>query len=156
MTRYFAYGTNMNRGLMHARCPGATPLGVARLQGWRFAITTDGYASIVPRPGAVVHGVVWRLTPRDRAVLDAYEDLDSGLYRRRILPVQYEGRVVSALVYVGRRRRDGNPKPGYLELVENAARDWNLPSRYRLELSRWSRTGLSPEPAREIGEIPGS
>jgi len=151
---HFAYGTNMSRKLMRLRCPTADPLGIAKLNGWRFTITTDGYASIVPKPGAIVHGVLWRISPRDRAVLDAYEDLDSGLYRRRILPIQYDARIIPALVYIGRERGSGHPMPGYLELVVDAARDWGLPSRYVTELSRWSRSGLLAAAAREIGEIP--
>jgi gamma-glutamylcyclotransferase (GGCT)/AIG2-like uncharacterized protein YtfP len=146
----------MSRELMRLRCPAAIPLGVARLDGWRFTITTDGYASIAPKLGAVVHGVLWRISPRDRAVLDAYEDLSSGLYHRRTLPVQYKTGVVSALVYVGRQRRDGQPRPGYLEIVVAAARDWSLQPRYVMELSRMLPSGLSAIPARETGEIPGS
>jgi gamma-glutamylcyclotransferase (GGCT)/AIG2-like uncharacterized protein YtfP len=140
---HFAYGSNMSRTLMHRRCPTAVPLVAARLEGWRFIVTHDGYASVVPAPGAVVHGVLWRLAARDCAALNAYESLDSGLYRRRMLPVSHGGRQVSALVYVGRERRAGRPKPGYQELVIQAARDWAMPDDYVRALCRWSpaRTG---------------
>ncbi|HXW23776.1 MAG TPA: gamma-glutamylcyclotransferase family protein, partial [Xanthobacteraceae bacterium] len=87
MTLHFAYGSNMSRALMQRRCPGARALGPARLDGWRFTIMREGYASIVPAAGAAVHGVAWRLSPRDLAALNAYESLDRGLYLRRVLPV---------------------------------------------------------------------
>ena len=48
MTLHFAYGSNMSRALMGARCPGAMALGVATLAGWRFVINPDGVGSIAP------------------------------------------------------------------------------------------------------------
>src|ERR1700704_1943306 len=87
MVLHFAYGSNMSRTLMRARCASAAARGTAQLPGWRFLITQDGYASIVPAAGATVHGVLWRLAPRDLAAINAYEALSVGLYRRCTLPV---------------------------------------------------------------------
>ena len=137
MTLHFAYGSNMSRALMRRRCPGARGLGPARLDGWRFAIMREGYASIMPAPGAAVHGVLWRLTPRDLAALNAYESLDRRLYVRRILPVVTDGRRRSALVYVAPGRAPGRPQPGYQELVVAAAREWELPETYVATLERF-------------------
>ena len=138
MTIHFAYGSNMSRSLMAGRCPGARAIGVATLMNWRFIITRDGYASIVPSPGRVVHGVAWRLTPRDLAALNAYEALDSGLYRRRMLSIRCNGRLAKALTYVGRARAEGRPRAGYQNgIVLPAAREWALPEAYVAELARW-------------------
>ena len=87
MTLHFAYGSNMSRAQMRARCPGAEPLGTADLAHWRFIIGPGGHGSIVPRPGAIVHGVLWRVGPRELAAINAYENLDTGLYIRRIVAV---------------------------------------------------------------------
>ena len=141
MALHFAYGSNMSREPMGRRCPDAKPLGPSRLDGWRFVITQDGYASLVPMPGMLVHGVLWRLTPRDLAVLDAYEDLDSGLYRARLLPVRHDGRLHRARVYIGRSVTEGHPLPGYQEDVVAAARDWGFPSEYIAELAGWLPAG---------------
>ena len=92
MTLYFAYGSNMSRALMRPRCPTAREIGVAALAGYRFIVTTDGYASIVRAPGGTVHGLVWRLMPRDLAVLNAYESLETGLYHTATLPVRVGAR----------------------------------------------------------------
>ena len=46
---------------MQVRCPGASPVGAARLDGWRFIIMRGGYASVVPQRRSAVHGVLWRL-----------------------------------------------------------------------------------------------
>jgi len=137
MTLHFAYGSNMSRSLMRRRCPGARALGPARLDGWRFVITRDGYASLVHDPGARVHGVLWRLTPRDLAALNAYESLDRRLYVRRVLPVLIGARRRAALVYVGPGRAPGRPQPGYQELVVAAAREWELPETYVATLERF-------------------
>jgi gamma-glutamylcyclotransferase (GGCT)/AIG2-like uncharacterized protein YtfP len=138
MTLHFAYGSNMSRSLMAARCPAAEPLGTAVLPGWRYIITCDGYASIVPIAGGLVYGTVWRLTPRCLAALRFYEDLDSGLYRRHVVRVRLGARRVNALAYVGRDRGPGRPQIGYHEVVLAAARDWDFPQRYVDALARWS------------------
>ena len=137
MTLHFAYGSNMSRALMERRCPGARAIGPARLAGWRFVIMREGYASIVPAPGAAVHGVVWRLSPRDLGALNAYESLDRGLYVRRVLPVLVGARRRAALAYVAPGRTQGRPQPGYQELLVEAAREWNLPADYISTLVRW-------------------
>jgi Gamma-glutamyl cyclotransferase, AIG2-like len=142
MTLHFAYGSNMSRALMRRRCPGARALGPARLDGWRFAIMREGYASIVPARGAAVHGVVWRLSPRDLAALKAYESLDRGLYVCRVLSVLIGSRRQAALVYLAPGRAPGRPQPGYQELVVAAAREWSLPDDYVQALARLVPSGL--------------
>ena len=134
MTLHFAYGSNMSLALMRRRCPGAYALGPARLDGWRFVITCDGYASLVRDPGTRVHGVLWRLTPRDLAALDAYEQ---PAYLRRIVPVRHGAARRPALVYLAPERGGGKARPGYQELVVAAARDWKLPAAYVAALARW-------------------
>jgi gamma-glutamylcyclotransferase (GGCT)/AIG2-like uncharacterized protein YtfP len=134
MTLHFAYGSNMSRALMRRRCPGARALGAARLDGWRFVITRDGYASLVRDPGGRVHGVLWRLTPRDLAALDAYEQR---AYLRRTVPVRCGAACRPALVYLAPERGGGTARPGYQELVVDAARDWRLPPTYVTGLARW-------------------
>jgi gamma-glutamylcyclotransferase (GGCT)/AIG2-like uncharacterized protein YtfP len=153
MTACFAYGSNMSREWMRRRAPGAQALGRARLDGFGFIITVDGYASIRPHAGRTVHGVLWRIGPRELAALNAYESVASGLYRRCTLPVWQNGKRRAALVYVGRVRAPGRPRPGYLELVVKAARDWNLPVSYIRELTRWSGSAWHGARAVKTGAI---
>src|SRR5262249_37198851 len=134
MTLHFAYGSNMSRALMRRRCPTARGLGPARLDGWRFIITRDGYASLVFDPGARVHGVLWRLTPRDLAALNAYEQR---AYLRRIVPVLDGAARRPALVYLAPERGGGKARPGYQELVVASAREWELPETYVATLERF-------------------
>lgn len=153
MTLHFAYGSNMSRALMGVRCPTATALGVATLAGWRFVINPDGVGSIAPKAGGLVHGVLWRLTPRDLAAINAYENMDSQLYVRRRLPVRFAGRRASALVFIARRRGEGTPRPGYISVVVEAAREWQLPTAYIDSLRRWSPSGWRGARAKDTGEL---
>jgi gamma-glutamylcyclotransferase (GGCT)/AIG2-like uncharacterized protein YtfP len=136
MTLHFAYGANMDRPAMAKRCPQAKPLGIAMLDGYRFVIGTRGYASLARTRGTCVHGVLWHLTPRDLAALDAYESIGAGLYRRAVLPVRFGGRTSRAILYLGRRLGQGRPRRGYLQSVIAAARDWKLPPEYVARLER--------------------
>jgi hypothetical protein len=137
MLLYFAYGSNMDRALMRANCPSAKPVGIATLDDHRFIIAACGYASVQPRQGSIVHGVMWRITPRDGEALDRYERISSRLYDREMLPVRMRGSRASALVYVACARGLGRAKPGYLERVLAAAQDWQLPENHISEIARW-------------------
>jgi gamma-glutamylcyclotransferase (GGCT)/AIG2-like uncharacterized protein YtfP len=150
MTLYFAYGSNMCRAPMRARCPSAREVGTATLAGHRLIITLDGYASVVPEPGGIVHGLLWRLAPHDLAALNAYESLDTGLYRVATLPVRLAAQQVSAMVYIARSRTPGLPRPGYLEAVLAAARELDLPPAYIETLARWQ---LRARRASDSGEV---
>jgi gamma-glutamylcyclotransferase (GGCT)/AIG2-like uncharacterized protein YtfP len=151
VTLYFAYGANMERAAMRRRCAAAVPLGPAMLRGWRYVIA-QGYGSVASARGACVHGVLWRLTPRDLAALNTFESLDSGLYRRAILTVEAGAQRVRALVYVGRQRGRRRAMPGYQERLVAAAQDWRLPPRYIAELARLAPGYRAARPA-ETGEI---
>lgn len=130
MALHFAYGSNMSRAAMRGRCPDAVALGTGRLAGWRFVLTPDGYASVEAWPGALVHGVLWRISTRDLVALNVYEAVERGLYVQRQLPILHEGGRRQALVYVAARWGLGRSPPGYLEGVITAARDWRLPESY--------------------------
>ena len=127
---HFAYGSNMHRALMRKHAPAAELIGVAQRANYRFIITADGYASVKPARARTVHGVLWRLTPRDCVTLDAWENVAGGLYRAKTIPVHCNGRHQAALVYIARPRPLGQPKPGYMEIVVKAARELELPADY--------------------------
>jgi gamma-glutamylcyclotransferase (GGCT)/AIG2-like uncharacterized protein YtfP len=136
---YFAYGSNMCVPRMRRRCPGARLKGRAILPGHRFIIMRSGYASVVPAAGGCVHGLLWRLTPRAMAALNAYENLAGGLYRVVTIAIVADRRRRAARVYVGRERACGRPRPGYFDIVTQAARDAGFPPHYVRRLQRWAR-----------------
>jgi gamma-glutamylcyclotransferase (GGCT)/AIG2-like uncharacterized protein YtfP len=153
MTLHFAYGSNMSRALMQARCPRAEAIGTATLSGWRFVINPEGFGSVAPHPGERVYGVLWRLSARDLAAINAYESVDSGLYVRRHLSVRCGATQATALVYIARRRGEGLPRPGYIPLVVEAAREWQLPEAYIHALARWAPSRWAGARAKDTGEV---
>lgn len=150
---HFAYGSNMDRAVMRKHAPAAEPLGIATLTHYRFIITADGYASVEPARASIVHGVLWRLTPRDRVTLDAWESIACGRYHAEILAVQQGSRRRQALVYIARPQRTGRAKAGYMELITAAARGWNLPPGYVAELQHWLPARPGAAGARNLREF---
>ncbi len=150
---HFAYGSNMHRAVMRRHAPSAQPLGVAALADHRFVITGDGYASVDRALAYTVHGVLWRLTPRDRVTLDGWENVAGGLYRAATIPVRHDGRVRNALVYLARPRGEGWPKAGYMEIVVAAARQWKFPPGYVAGLERWLPARPAASGTRKLGDI---
>jgi AIG2 family protein len=150
---HFAYGSNMHRGIMGRHAPTAVPVGTARLADYRFVITSDGYASVAPVRTRTVHGVLWRLAPRDRVTLDLWENIAAGQYRAEILPVLHGSRRRPALVYVARHRPLGRPKAGYMEIVVAAARALELPGNYVASLEEWLPVRSLGSGYRKLGEL---
>jgi hypothetical protein len=153
MMLHFAYGANMHRDVMRRHAPAAAPIGAAALADHRFIITASGYASVAPALAHTVHGVLWRITPRDRVTLDAWENVAGKLYRAAILPVRHADRLRPAVVYVARPSRPGQPKAGYMELVVAAARAWHLPSDYISSLQQWLQRRPTGAGSRKLGDI---
>jgi AIG2-like family len=151
MIIYFAYGANISMAAMRHRCPDAQAVGPAALEGFRFFVGREGWGSVQPSRGDKVHGVLWRLTLRDLAVLHSYELLHKGLYDIRRLPVLHEGHRVPALSYLLRRRVPGRPRPGYIESIAAAAREWRLPERYIRGVERWSPSGFRGATGIDVG-----
>jgi gamma-glutamylcyclotransferase len=108
---YFAFGSNMVATQMHQRCPAAQDMGMARLDGWRFLINQEGYATIIPDQSAYVLGVLWSLTSACEAALDDYEEIATGLYTKAYIEIQD----TPALVYLATNALPGHPLAGYLE-----------------------------------------
>lgn len=162
MPLYFAYGLNMDRAGMAQRCPNSRPLGLARLPRHRFIVSKDGYATVVRDARETVHGVLWDCSLGDIRVLDKFEDIASGLYVKISQPVIVPGGAKRALVYVGRSGEVGRAKPGYLEQVVAAAKEWPLPEAYvsamtrflnRPETSFSTTTGTEPLPAGPVAGV---
>ena len=84
---------------------------------------------------------------------NAYENVAGGLYVRRTLPVLRDGQRERALTYIATRRGEGTPRPGYIAIVVNAARDWGLPEPYIRSLMRWSPSALGGARAKNIGGV---
>lgn len=147
MPLYFAYGSNMLPAVMTERCPGARPAGPARLADWRFHVTVRGSASIIPVEDSTVHGVLWRCEAAHLGMLDRYEGVSWGNYRRRRLFVEAaDGDLALAFSYVNARHYPGRARVSYMTTaILPGARTFGLPQSYIDELCTWL-------PDRPIGE----
>jgi gamma-glutamylcyclotransferase (GGCT)/AIG2-like uncharacterized protein YtfP len=134
MPLYFAYGSNMDRAAMAARCPSSRAVGVGRLARHRLVIAREGYASIVRDPRRTVWGLLWDLALGDMPALDRYEGVASRLYVKVVQPVLTPAGPRRALVYVARSAASGLPRAGYGETVLAAAREAGLPAAYLREI----------------------
>lgn len=139
MRFYFAYGSNMSPAQMAHRCPGAQAVGSAYLSDWRFHVNTRGSASILPKEGSVVHGVLWRCTAAHFHSLDKYEGVSWGNYRRRHVSIMMSGGSdMPAVVYSGTRTYDGRARVRYMATaVLPGAKQFGLPESYIEELISW-------------------
>ena len=68
---YFAYGSNLNFEQMAYRCPEATVVGIAKLDGYELAFRR-GYLTILPKEGASVEGLIWSVTDHDESHYTTY------------------------------------------------------------------------------------
>lgn len=135
---YFAFASNMVAAQMAKRCPGATCLGNAVLEGHRFRIGCRGYGTVVAEAAATVHGVLWALRPEDEAALDVYEGVRHGLYRKVRHAVRTaDGANHEAMVYVAADPEPGAAVPGYVEKIVAAAEAHSFPAAYLDELRGW-------------------
>jgi len=130
MRFYFAYGSNMWVAQMNSRCPGNSRIGSGVLPGFRWIINSHGYATLVTDPDETVHGIVYTLTATDEKSLDDYEEVRSGLYRKRECKVMLGEREVSCLVYIDPVTSEGVPDAAYIARINYGLRDARLPGGY--------------------------
>ena len=72
-TLYFAYGSNINLNQMEYRCPDASVVGPVTLENYELLFRRGGFATIAPKEGETVQGLLWNLTPECERSLDRYE-----------------------------------------------------------------------------------
>ena len=123
---YFAYGSNLCANQMAQRCPQAIDPRPAVLADHDWLINQRGVATVLSRPGARVHGVLWQISGTDLAALDRAEGVPLR-YRRDELIVHTDGDAAPAWVYIDHRIHPGVPRPGYLERILDGAAQHRLP-----------------------------
>ena len=130
MHLYFAYGSNMNATQMGKRCPTARFITTAVLKDHRLTyplrsqLWTGGVAGFESAPGCVLEGVVWELSDEELAVMDEFEDVGGGQYRReRIAVFTTSGEVLSPWTYIACPEDGGPfaPSAEYLTIMVDGA-----------------------------------
>jgi cation transport regulator ChaC len=139
LTYYFAYGSNMSRGIFEGR-RGMCPLQAqpALLEDYRLCFNLPigpgerGVANLESQPGARIWGVLYLITVDQSLHLDRTEGVPRGAYRR--IPVSTmvdSGERIAAFAYQSDRTRLGRkPSPRYLGLLIEGAMHHGLPPSY--------------------------
>ena len=99
-TLYFAYGSNINLGQMDLRCPDACVVGPVALENYELLFRRGGFATIAPKEGGKVHGLLWSLSPECERSLDRYEGYPRFYDKRMVTVRDGLGRSLSAMVYI--------------------------------------------------------
>lgn len=124
---YFAYGSNLNLRHVRRHAPGAKPVGVARLDGYKLVFRR--FIDITPDKSGHVWGAVYDISPACERALDAYEGFPT-LYRKITLDVEVSGAsgqaMAQAMAYVMNEDGVAPPEIAYFTAVVQGYRDWKL------------------------------
>ena len=74
---YIAYGSNLNLPQMAHRCPSAKVVGASEIKNYALVFRggrSGAVATIEPCEGSSVPVLLWKITPKDEAALDVYEE----------------------------------------------------------------------------------
>ncbi len=130
MKLYFAYGSNLWQKQMKDRCPDHRVIGKGILKGYRWIISTRGYANIVKSDSDEVYGVIYEITDSDEKTLDIKEGVKSGAYQKEMMTIEFNGKNLECLIYIDPIKNEGKPKPEYIERINKGILDAELPPEY--------------------------
>lgn len=131
---YFAYGSNINLEQMAFRCPRAEVVGPVTLDNYELLFrgnhTHFGVATIRPKEGSQVPGLLWELTPACEQSLDRYEGYPSFYEKETVSVRDREGNIIPCMVYVMTRERMRSPalpSQSYYEGIRQGYQENGLP-----------------------------
>jgi len=139
---YFAYGTLLDINGMKKYCPSAEPLGVMSLKGYRmgFAVCgadpSMGGCTLVEDPGNTLYGVLYSLSAKELADLEAASGVDKGLWGViKITLTDDKGQQVPAnTLTIPAPGGPYRPPETYTSPILVGARAWPLPAAYIKQL----------------------
>lgn len=131
---YFAYGSNINLNQMERRCPDATVVEPVVLPNHELLFRGNsagcGVATIRPKEGSQVHGLLWKITDRCERSLDIYEGYPH-LYKKAPVTVKNsKGENISVMAYIMNNERNLAPVPpsiSYYDGIEAGFKQNGLP-----------------------------
>lgn len=129
---YIAYGSNLDTAQMAYRCPGAKVVCKSWLHGFRLVFQghpLNAHANVIPAEGYDVPVVIWEIDRHDEKALDRYEGVKGGYYTREFWPVEVDGEMKDALIYIMTPNPFGNPSDSYLATLMRGYREFNFDAR---------------------------
>ncbi len=126
---YFAYGSNINLDQMAYRCPDAQVVGPVVLEGYELLFRRGGFATVAPKEGEKVSGLLWSITPECERSLDHYEGYPRFYDKRKVTVRDAQGRSLSVMAYVmdERLREPMLPSDSYYNGILEGYRQNGLP-----------------------------
>ena len=140
-TLYFAYGSNINLEQMEHRCPDAQLVGPVTLQNYELQFRGSGFATVSPKKGSVVHGLLWKLTPKSEQALDRYEGYPRHYTKEQVSVRTTDDAAVSVMAYIMAEpmsRHPALPSPYYYRAIQQGFEANGLPVESLEEA--WNRT----------------
>jgi gamma-glutamylcyclotransferase (GGCT)/AIG2-like uncharacterized protein YtfP len=129
---YFAYGSNLSFSQMDDRCSDNIRMGIGILHGYRWFISSRGYANVIKSEPDHVMGRIYKISKRDEVSLDKSEGvklINSG-YDQKTLPIIVNGVSCKCLVYVDPITQEGPPKNEYIDRINLGLVDSKFPTEY--------------------------
>ena len=127
---YVAYGSNINRGQMASRCPGASYLASGVIKDYELQFKgnpNNSYATIAEAFGASVPVVLWSITETDERYLDIYEGYPDYYQKEYVKVTLDDGSTVEAMVYIMDKKQNfGMPSVLYYRTIVQGYRDFGL------------------------------
>jgi gamma-glutamylcyclotransferase (GGCT)/AIG2-like uncharacterized protein YtfP len=115
---------------MNEPCPDNQYFGTGILKGFRWIISTHGYANIVKSEEDEVHGVVYKISEADELSLDKYEGIRNASYLKEMKNVEIGKTIYSCLVYIDPTETEGKPKEEYINRIKSGIADAELVPEY--------------------------
>ena len=140
-TLYFAYGSNINLEQMEHRCPDAQLVGPVTLENYELQFRGSGFATVSPKKGSVVHGLLWKLTPKSEQALDRYEGYPRHYIKETVTVQTVDGSKIPVMAYIMAEplcHRPAMPSPHYYRAIQQGFEANGLPVESLEEA--WNRT----------------
>jgi gamma-glutamylcyclotransferase (GGCT)/AIG2-like uncharacterized protein YtfP len=131
---YFAYGSNINLNQMAFRCPDAKVVEPVVLEDYEllFRGNRSGYgvATIRPKEGNQVHGLLWKITDRCERSLDMYEGYPHLYGKYPVTVTNGNGKHIAVMAYIMNNERNLAPVPpsiSYFDGIQEGFQQNGLP-----------------------------
>jgi gamma-glutamylcyclotransferase (GGCT)/AIG2-like uncharacterized protein YtfP len=135
---HFGYGSNLNIEFLRQYLPSAKFIQKAYLPNFEIQFRfwskkrQGGLSTIMPKPGNLVHGVIYECHEEEIIELDIIESVPQGLYRRDPMLVLGEDRMwhKADLYRVVNPKGPFTPAKSYVELMLSGAKAHKLDSEH--------------------------
>lgn len=143
---YIAFGSNLSKKQMRARCPTARALGKFMLTSAQLVFR--GVADLEFVKGAQTPCGLYSLNEADERALDRYEGVSTGAYfKSEQITLNYAGRKRKALIYLMNSDAIYPPSQEYVDRIRKGYKDFGLEEKYLEDAIKRSFVDRNPDEA---------